>query len=72
MLGREWVTWRPTKVEVPCKCTWILRLEGIWNEASGKRVVLLSHGKKEDRTTVTRPNAHCGEYPGLPPGILDY
>lgn len=31
---RQWAAWRPKKVEEPWECTWILRLEGIWNEDS--------------------------------------
>lgn len=38
-IEREWAAWRQKEVEGPWERTRIM-LEGIWNEASGKRVVL--------------------------------
>lgn len=37
------------KEEGPWEWNWILSLEGIWNEAFGKRAVLLSLGKTQLR-----------------------
>ena len=63
-VGTEWAAWIGKKVEGLLEPIWILKLEEIRNEVSGKRAMLLNHGKAQGRKGVENLRPDPNQFDG--------